>query len=209
LEHLVKNYQDNPNKTSGELKTLKLLEFNPMIDLVYLLTTDTEEGNQAGQYIRDFLIKKLNANENRVIHTPVPGLQVKDAARFLSEGALNLLSTIKRIKESNSPGHECIIISTGGFKSVFPVISDAGKIYQLNLKYVFESSNEVISLPPDRDKFYESLKELHHITLAKELIKARFDYTEFSSNCHPDRPVDTHRYTKRNIRENNTKYFVF
>ena len=75
--------------------------------------------------------------------------------------------------------------STGGFKSVFPVLSDACKKYQLELKYVFESEDEVISLPPDRDAFYDSLKERHHITLAKELLNAQFKYVDLSSPCHP------------------------
>jgi len=185
LNYLLNNYRVNPNITSAEIKTLKLLKFNPLKDFVYLLTTDTTDGKKAGRYIEAFFMSKLKLPGNRVITLNIPGLQIEDAARFLNEGARNLMNKIKQIKDENINKGECIIISTGGFKSVLPILSDAGKKFQLELKYVFEHEDEIIGLPPNRDKFYENLKEPHYVTLAKELIKARFTNFDFSSGCHP------------------------
>ena len=38
------------------------------------------------------------------------------------------------------------------------------------LKYVFESEDEVISLPPDRDAFYDSLKDQYLDELQKKTV---------------------------------------
>jgi putative CRISPR-associated protein (TIGR02619 family) len=208
LDFLVNNYRDNPNLTSGEIKTLKLLRFDPGKDFVYLLTTDTANGIEAGAYIEGFLVKKLAVPPGRAANILIPGLQINDADRFLHEGAGQLMEQIRRIKEAHRDRGECLIVSTGGFKSVIPFLSDAGKQLGLELKYVFETENELIGLPPDRHEFYDSLKEPYHVLLARELLKARFTHFEVSAGCHPagedQIPADTmlrEEFKKRGGRE--------
>jgi CRISPR/Cas system-associated protein Csm6 len=47
-----------------------------------------------------------------------------------------------------SAGHQIILNATGCFKSVVPYLTLRGLLYRLNVVYIFEQSNALLTLPP-------------------------------------------------------------
>lgn len=147
-------------ETSAEIKTLVKAGISPE-DNVYLLSTDTKDGKIASNILKTFISGVLN-NSN-VKELIVEGLQVEDSRKFRDEGIKNLISLIQKIIIDETPSDFYLIIS-GGFKAVVPYLTIAGMLYDIAVLYIFESTDELIKLPPVPIKFdyalIDSIKEL-------------------------------------------------
>jgi putative CRISPR-associated protein (TIGR02619 family) len=145
VEHLRKAFeQKRLEETSAEIKTL-IKAGLASEDRVYLLSSDTEDGIIATHIIKNFLQGVLN-NKN-IIDYSIKGLQVDNSKDFREKGIKNLLSLIQKIKIQDNPSDFYIVIS-GGFKAVVPYLTVAGMLYDITVLYIFESTDELIELPP-------------------------------------------------------------
>ncbi len=111
---------------------------------VYLIATDTIESVVVCEILEDILIEKdieVNfANENIINN-----LQVNDYIKF-KEGLLNLIERLYLI--SSKYLYENIALNiTGGYKALIPYLTIFGQVNSVPLYYIFEHSNNLISIP--------------------------------------------------------------
>jgi len=147
------------DSSSAEIKSLKKIGVSGA-DRVILLATDTADGKLCADVVADFISVAWGCHTTVEV---IPGLQVKDAHLFEREGIKNYLKKlISYIEDPNNRyGYEIIINPTGGFKSVVPYTTILAMVFQIPSKYVFEFSDELLTLPPIPLDFNFSLVEKH------------------------------------------------
>jgi putative CRISPR-associated protein (TIGR02619 family) len=131
-------------------------------DIHYLIATDTALGQIAGGLIRDYLISQgLIAN----VYTP-PHLSTADPTSF-SRGITKLIEWCeKTIPGYQKSGYRVIFNLTGGFKSLQGYLNIVGMFYADRLVYIFEGSDDLLSIPRLPIKVAdESLRE-HRVPMA-------------------------------------------
>ncbi|MCC7352982.1 MAG: hypothetical protein IT330_04430, partial [Anaerolineae bacterium] len=80
----------------------------------------------------------------------VTGLQVEDPGRFRSVGVLHYVQRI--VNEIDNPNHrygrDIILNATAGYKSLVPYTTLVGLLFGVPVQYIFETSSELLNLPP-------------------------------------------------------------
>lgn len=118
-------------------------------DHVFLLHTETGDGE-----ICALMLGKLVGEEFKQVRVTlkrITGLQVRDAKVFRSQGVDSLFRFANQIVEERrlaDPKGIIRINVSGGFKSVVPYMTLFGVIQRIPIDYIFEQSNEMITLPP-------------------------------------------------------------
>lgn len=114
-------------------------------DRLIFLTTETLDGYLCGDVLHEFLKKRWGVDGS--VHM-VKGLQVQNGKRFADEGIDNLADLVLRILERYPPeAYKVILNPTGGFKAVVPYMTLIGLAFGLPMKYIYEQSTELITLP--------------------------------------------------------------
>lgn len=113
-------------------------------DEVILLHTETGDGQICAEAVQSIL-EEAFACDCRLVR--IDGLQVRDPRRFRKEGVQNLFRTLDRLRNERW-GRELRLNVTGGFKAVVPFMTLYGLIHRLDVVYLYESSSELITLPP-------------------------------------------------------------
>ncbi len=132
------------DKTSAEIKTLSKAGLSSN-DLLYLLSTDTEDGEISGKILERFFKEYFELKE---IEThKISALQVSNPEKFKNEGIINLFTLLSRI-ELKTRGLERYLVASGGFKAVVPYLTIAGILYRIPVLYIFEKTDSLIELPP-------------------------------------------------------------
>lgn len=112
---------------------------------VYLIATDTIVSCVAADIIKDLLL----ADGFNVFFEPkidvIKGLQVKDKGLFINDGLINLIRRIDAIS-AGYYGNVAFNIS-GGYKANIPYITIMAQINGCNIYYIFEDTEELISIP--------------------------------------------------------------
>lgn len=112
-------------------------------DMHYIITTDTVLGRLAAEEVKTYLNERgLNAN----IYFP-PHF-ASDTPQTFSQGIKTLIhwceETIPGYREA---GYEVIFNLTGGFKSLQGYLNIVGMFYADVITYIFESSQELLTIP--------------------------------------------------------------
>ena len=169
----INNVSDE-SKISAEIKSLLKLKNQEKGDLeVYLITTDTVASNLAAEIIKSFF-----ANNDKIMIAEIikiKNLQVKDFKRF-EKGEDNLIRTIadlmdsfvKDIKEEKQKKElrkNVIFNITGGYKGIIPLMTILAQLYECKIFYIFEESNDMISIPRIPINFDPILTESLYIDL--------------------------------------------
>src|SRR6058998_3602722 len=70
--------------------------------------------------------------------------------RFRSVGVLRYVQGIVKLIDNpnNRYGREIILNATAGYKSLVPYTTLVGLLFQVPVQYIFETSSELLSLPP-------------------------------------------------------------
>ncbi|MGI6776495.1 MAG: hypothetical protein ACOX7R_00250 [Acetivibrionales bacterium] len=165
----------------AELKSLYQIKKEKGDICVHLITTDT-----VLSYLSAELICEALENKEIPCHPEIhciKGLQVQSADVFKSVGMPNLLKKIKDIKKNR----ECILNISGGYKALIPYLTIMGQLYGMNLYYVYENSNELITIPVlpfDLDwvfaeKVYEPMhsENLNGLDSDSKVFKELFKYS--------------------------------
>lgn len=126
---------------SAEINSLARLELETH-DELFLLHSETGDGRVCAEETARLLEKHLGRQAE--LHQIV-GLQVDDAGRFRHEGIQNLFATLDRLHQRYG---DSVLNVTGGFKSVVPYMTLYGQLHRIPVVYVFEQSNQLITLPP-------------------------------------------------------------
>lgn len=151
---------------SAEVKTLLKLkeELKDELD-VYLFTTDSITSKLAADIIKEKFTDEFSFKETKIIE----GLQTKDFDEYDSIGFLRLITAFKQIVDkSRDEKTELYLAISGGYKAIIPPLTILGQIYDVQLVYIYEESDELIyfpSLPVHFDwslaeQFYPFLQEI-------------------------------------------------
>lgn len=152
LENGKKNYM-----LSAEITSLqKIKEANPKEQdfQVQFLLTDTAEAQFSTILLQDFLQneKLYNKESLKKVHK-IKGLQVDNFKEFEEVGLLNLINKVNELKQEfdnrNKKGKldKIILNLTGGYKGMIPFLTLFGQLYNIEINYIYEMSNEIIKFP--------------------------------------------------------------
>lgn len=134
-------------RACAEIHSLHRLGCSPS-DEVILFTSDTAEGMACGTILKS-TIQQIFGVEN-VSLTRIQGLQARDGERLKKQGIpnlINLLTPILQDPQRRFAGG-VILNPTGGFKGVVPFMTVLGMLYGAKVVYMFEFSNQLVTLPP-------------------------------------------------------------
>lgn len=141
LEQLGKG-PDALKRLSAETNSLKALGASKQ-DRVTFLVTETPVGVECARQLVSIVSEKLLCETGYEI---IKGLQVEDARKFRTIGISSLYEAIGILREKYPV--KTLLNVTGGFKSVVPYTALYGLLHCIDIAYLFESSNELIMLPP-------------------------------------------------------------
>ena len=164
---------------------------------LWLLLSDTQEGNQTGQILT--LYYKNPRNQHRFKHVTVEtveGLSHYDPANFKSKGLLNLVRKIAFIVERE--GKDRVVINaTGGYKAQISFAGIIGQALGIPVYYMFESFSEIIELPPQPvsldPRFWLENVELFY-RLAEDLVPGSLPEDERFASLLDSVEVDGKNY---------------
>ena len=78
----------------------------------------------------------------------VEGLREPDDEEFGKKGLPDFLNTVVQNIQFYSDQYKIVMNPTGGYKSLFPLMTIAGIIYGLEVIYTYEKTNQRIKIPP-------------------------------------------------------------
>ncbi len=152
------NTLHDPFLASAEIKSLLKLKAEKNGDLeVYLLATDTISSSLAAE-----IVKEILENNNFTVHfnpelDVIGDLQVEDYNRF-ERGKDNLIKRISDLidtftkdksgdKKRKYIRKNILFNITGGYKGVIPILTILAQLYECEIFYIFEKSNNPITIP--------------------------------------------------------------
>lgn len=113
-------------------------------DTVVLFSSETLDGQACAHAVKLYLHQQLPNLQCEI--EVIAGLQVDQAGKFRTQGVLNFTKRILHWIESYGT-KQCVLNPTGGFKSLVPYTVLIGMIKQVEARYIFEQSSELIALP--------------------------------------------------------------
>ena len=108
-------------------------------DEVALLHSETPDGRICAEEVARLAEKHF---ETAPTLREIAGLQVTDAQRFRRIGVQNLFSVLAEL-HSHRP--DVVLNATGGFKAVVPYLTLYGLMHRLQVIYLFERSDSLIT----------------------------------------------------------------
>jgi putative CRISPR-associated protein (TIGR02619 family) len=149
LKSLDINTEDGLRQTSPEIKSLTKIRISND-DKVILYASETPKGIVTARVIGEFIKQVWKCPFKAENIEVVSGLQVEDAGKFRSLGVVRYVeSVVNKINDPNNLyGREIILNATAGFKSLVPYTTLIGLLFKIPVKYIFETSSELLSLPP-------------------------------------------------------------
>ena len=139
-------------------------------DRVVLLATDSLLGKACSEVLKVCILKAFSLDAASVEIVRVEGLQVTDERRLRDFGLRNLVKSLLTYLDDDCYRHsyDIIINPTGGFKGIVPFLTIAGMIFGRKSVYVFEFSNQLVTLPPlpisfDRNTYNRARSALRYL----------------------------------------------
>lgn len=149
---------------------------------VYLLATDTQLSQLAAEIIEKDIFNKTNSlhpNIKVVENQKVDDLNVTDSTTFEEKGFFNLIEKVKEIKGKD----EVILNISGGYKALIPPLTIVAQLYDIELTYMYEDSDNIISIASLPIQFDWNIVEEIAPYLNDFYLKDRNSNTEI--NNHP------------------------
>lgn len=198
---------------SAELKSIKqIVGFTDKAKVViHLLTTSTFDGHLCGWILKKEL-ERQGYSHSHIQLKRIEGLTINSGSDFQTTALNELTKYISENAENNT-----ILNITGGYKALIPFMTIIGQIKGLQLKYIYEDSNDLITvgnLPINLDwdivealkpcwKNYFLKENLQDIALEVFENNAQFDNVKqryiLSQNCNEEvkkKPVELHQVLK-------------
>lgn len=197
IEKIRKDFnsvQKNP-KLSAEINTLVKLkeEVGDQLEL-YAFTTDTILSKLAAEIIKEKYQDEFNFKEIKIIE----GLQTADFQKFDSVGFSRLISGFKQVVLNQSDEKETYLAVSGGYKAIIPPLTILGQIYNVQLVYIYEDSDDLIYFPSLPIHFDTSFAEQFYPHL-QDIMQGKNVY---------ENDILTEMKEFRLVRENNHKFKI-
>lgn len=129
-------------------------------DIVVFLPSETNHSLFCACCLRKYIEEKepLKSKISDVKIIKIEGLQTKDTKKFEEKAILNLSEILKEeIETGHKKDYNVVLNITGGYKGVIPYLTLFGMLYQegeedgkekrISIKYLYEDSKELITLP--------------------------------------------------------------
>ena len=181
FEKLLKDDEKTNREISAELNGIYGIYGGSLLgnsnDQHYLICTDTAQGQQTGELIRDFLIDKGVTAVNIV--TPSQ-LSTKDTRAFAT-GTKELIKWLDETVPRSGSGYDVIFNLVGGFKSLQGYMQTFGAFYADEIVYIFEGSTDLIKIPRLPIQIDTTVIENHLVEFALMAAKKLYPIEELES----------------------------
>lgn len=164
----INNGSSDFSRYGAELSALYSKAPKPQkCDCVTLIATRTHQGDFCSEVLKCILGHSELKLDCEIIRPKYLGL-AEDPV-FITKGLPEFLnSCYDEIRRKKEQGYEVILCPNGGYKALIPYMTLAGLLEGLEIRYVYESSNEAMALPqlpigPDMAAFDEHLQKLEDI----------------------------------------------
>ncbi|WP_230467575.1 hypothetical protein [Lujinxingia vulgaris] len=132
--------------------TLRILESRGDDQLLecHLLSSDTVDGVIAARGVElalNALFAARGVKDVAITSHRIEGLRVDSASAFRRKGLPKYIDTVYRILR-DAGGYDMVFNPTGGFKSLVPYLSLIAMLEGAETRYIFEHSDELLSLMP-------------------------------------------------------------
>lgn len=199
LKPKILKWAKNNKEASAEIKSFLAIreDLNDNL-IVYLLTTDTILSALAAEIIKDVFRgdNKIDVKFDCNLDI-IKGLQVVDARKFSNEVLFNLINRIEHIQ--NDTYGNIVFNITGGYKGVIPYLTIMAQIYDCELHYIFEETDELIRIRKMPIDFDFSIIEENYIAF-ESLNKTKEDnlptISEFKNNLSENLEEQENEYSK-------------
>jgi putative CRISPR-associated protein (TIGR02619 family) len=133
---------DISNQTSAEIKSLELYPINNSDKLV-LLSTMTHECYFCAKKIEDY----FQGNDIDISIEVVEGLRDAGDKNFEQKGLPAFLNAVTSYVEGGKNEYKVVLNPTGGYKSLFPLMTIVGILYGIEVIYVYQDSDNLVKIP--------------------------------------------------------------
>jgi putative CRISPR-associated protein (TIGR02619 family) len=163
--HLEQASRDQVRAMSAELNGLLSLPDEGKGALHYLLRTDTYQGEQTAEMVRNWLLK---ADYHPPVIQPLEGLSTASQEDF-AQGIDSLLQWCDQtLPELRRQQHRIVFNLVGGFKSLQAYAQTLGMVYADEICYIFESASApLLRIPRLPVKFETESLARHAATVAR------------------------------------------
>jgi len=142
----LKNYLKNYENSCAEKTSIRKLGTDIKI---ILIVSDTKISKFLGEEIfKEYF-------ENCEIKC-IEGLQIEDKEKFEKDGLHNFVEFFKELKPK-----DIIFNITAGYKAFIPYLTIIGQLYNIPIRYIFEDSQELISIPQLPIGFDDKIADLY------------------------------------------------
>ncbi len=152
---------------------LAIIAENPSQDFdVYLLTTDTVLSVLSAQLIKNWFDDYKNNNITIYFNKKqdiIEYLQIDNINNF-KQGLINLNTRYYQIAGNNILSEQfsdVILNVTGGYKGIIPYLTILGQVNKSQIKYIFENTGVLITIPQIPIQLNEEIFEKHWEILSK------------------------------------------
>jgi len=132
------------NKLSAEIDALKK-DIQPH-DCLVLLSSKTDDAYFCAKALETYFSREHSLQDIEI--KIVEGLREPEDEYFQNRGLPDFLNTMIETIESKKETYKLVLNPTGGYKSLFPLMTIVGIIYEIPVIYTYEKTNHVITIPP-------------------------------------------------------------
>lgn len=166
----LKNKEAYERECGAELNsTFYLMKENKFLgDKIYLIVSDSIEGELSGEIIKELLIEKLSIKEVKI--KKIDKLNINKEYDFAIKGLRNLAGEVSRIIRRNEKNN-IMISPIGGLKAQIFIVGLIAQLFKIPAYYLYENSTKIVTLLPlpiglDFEFFKENIEVLSKV--AKE-----------------------------------------
>lgn len=164
----LKYKEANEKECGAELNSIFYLmqENEALMDKIYLIVSDSIEGELAGNIIKELLIEKMSIKEVEI--KKIDKLNISKEYDFAVRGLRNLAGEVSRIIKKNE-GSNIIISPIGGLKAQIFIVGLIAQIFKIPAYYLYENSTKIVTLLPlpislDLEFFKDNIEILSKIS---------------------------------------------
>lgn len=144
---------------------------------IYLIVSDSVDGELSGEIIAELLKKKFDINE--VIIKKIEKLNIGVEYDFAKKGLRTLARIISEIVKGEN-ANNLIMAPIGGLKAAIIIVAQIGQIFDVPCYYLFEGSKNIIEILPlpisiDINLFLENIEIISELYNCELLEKRKLE----------------------------------
>jgi len=159
IENNLEVYLKDYSNSCAERKSIEAIKRVENDIKIILIISETQISKYLGKIFKNYFGENCEIKE-------IEGLQIDDKERFENKGLHNFIEFFKTLDKKN-----LIFNITAGYKAFIPYLTIIGQIYSIPIKYIFENSDSLISIPELPTGFDDEVADLYLPYLYKDGLK--------------------------------------